>query len=339
MAPSILPRTAIGKIFDSADSALIVFDGMSRLIYLSPWLCQRLGHPAAELLGRIGTFGGSHPVESPQFAVDRLAPPPAVFDGVSVTLTTDLKNTIGQAATEVPVVIDYHPLKGPSGELQGVLGIGSAWDEGSREGRSRFPSSDDLHRKLLVLRSQWQEAYSLEDVLVGESPEAVRLRRQVRLASTCRENILLTGPAGCGKERVARAIHFAGTESAGASLIPLDCALLDAELLQTTVTAFLRRCAALETATVPTLLLLDIDRLDEPGQGELLGMLAIHELEIRTIATARHEFVDSNAGDHFRSDLAAILSTLWISFPAVQDRPSDIPFMAQYCVEQCNIVP
>jgi DNA-binding NtrC family response regulator len=221
--------------------------------------------------------------------------------------------------------------------LQGILGIGSCWATADHKSRSQFPSSDDLHRKLLALRGRWRETYTLEDVMMGESPEAIRLRRQVRLASGCRENVLLQGPAGSGKERIARAIHFARPESADASLIPLDCALLDAELLHTTVTAFLKRCAALETAAVPTLLLLDIDRLDVHGQGELLGILSIHELEIRTIATTRAELADSNTDFVFRHDLAAMLSTLLISIPPLASRPSDIPIMAQQCVEKCNV--
>ena len=66
-------------------------------------------------------------------------------------------------------------------------------------------------------------------------------------------------------------------------LVPLCCPLLDAELLQTTITALVRQCGfdvpgsriadvrAAEHA--PTLLLLEVDQLIDEAQGELAGFL------------------------------------------------------------------
>ena len=70
----------------------------------------------------------------------------------------------------------------------------------------------------------------------------------------------------------------------GRSTVPLSASLLDAELLSNTITTLLKRCAELETARIPTLLLLDADQLAEEAQAELLGMLSIHELGLRTLA-------------------------------------------------------
>jgi DNA-binding NtrC family response regulator len=135
---------------------------------------------------------------------------------------------------------------------------------------------------------------------------------------------------------VARTIHASAPVEDVAPLAPLAGAVLDAELLRTTMEAYIKRCAELETDQVPTLLLLDVDQLAADAQHELMGYLAIEELGLRTLATARLPLVERARQGEYYPPLAHRLSTITVSLPPLADRPQDIPLLAQYLVEQLN---
>ena len=82
------------------------------------------------------------------------------------------------------------------------------------------------------------------DELVGVSPSIQRVRDQVALASRGKTRVLIQGPAGSGREHVARLLHRRAMPDLMESLIPLWCPLLDAELIQSTVTALVRQYGA-----------------------------------------------------------------------------------------------
>ena len=117
--------------------------------------------------------------------------------------------------------------------------------------------------------------------------------------------------------------------------MPLDCELLDAELLQTTVSAFMQQSAELQIGGIPCLLLLEVDRLSSDAQNVLFKFLSVDEFELRTVSTARSPLADAVAVG-FRADLAALLSTLTIRLPSLSERLEDIPVLLQYTIEQLN---
>ncbi len=191
-----------------------------------------------------------------------------------------------------------------------------------------------LHAELWALRSKLRQEFQVE-ALIGQSAAMCRVREQVRLAAKVQASVLVCGPAGSGRERVARTIH-ACAPSTNAALVPLAAAVLDAELLRTTLGAYIQRCAELETDQVPTLLLLDADQLAQDAQVELMGFLAIEELGIRTLATAHQSLMDLARQGAFHPRLADRLSTVTVTLSPLHDRPEDVPLLAQHLVEQLN---
>jgi DNA-binding NtrC family response regulator len=163
-----------------------------------------------------------------------------------------------------------------------------------------------------------------------------QIRGQVRLAIAGRPQVTISGPPGSGREHLARTIHYHETEEAAPPLVPLSCALLDAELLQSTVEAFVRSCAELETERPAALLLLDADQLPRDAQAALMGFLNIPEFDLHVIATTRQPLAGLAGREEFRPDLACALSTLVIELPDLCRRREDIPLLAQLFVEQEN---
>ncbi|MCA9267947.1 MAG: hypothetical protein KDA41_05725, partial [Planctomycetales bacterium] len=112
--------------------------------------------------------------------------------------------------------------------------------------------------------------------------------------------------------------------------------LMDAELLQTSVTAFVRRAARSDTGRPAALLLLDVDQLDGAAQAELAGFLNLPGFDVHILSTARTAPSELAATGAFREDLAAAVSTLVVELSPLAARPEDIPLLAQMFVERQN---
>ena len=198
-----------------------------------------------------------------------------------------------------------------------------------------LPDARQLHAQLQGLRDRLAQAYDLER-LVGTSAAVERVRGQVELAATNAVRVVILGPPGSGRERVARTIHAKQMAEGWPYLVPLACPLLDAELLESTVEAFMRSCAELSEEQPATFLLLEVDQLPEDAQASLLGFLKIGEIRLNTLATARDSLLDLAQQDRFRAELAQALSTLVISIPPLRERMVDVPLLVQAAIEQRN---
>ena len=127
---------------------------------------------------------------------------------------------------------------------------------------------------------------------------------------------------------MARLIHQRSLPRGSRAIIPLCCPLMDAELLQTTIRAFLRQFIdATATDQWPTLLLVDVDQLPDDAQRELAGLFQLPDFEL---------FIGRHCGTtplclarqgRFLPDLAETLCTLVIDIPALADRREDIPLL------------
>ena len=122
--------------------------------------------------------------------------------------------------------------------------------------------------------------------LLGSSIYAETLREQVRVAQQFSGAVEIVAAPGSGEEAIARYVHQGRPASLQGPLIALECTLLDAELLQTTLRELVR---ASQEAGLGTgcLLLLNIHRLSESGQLELLNLLSFPQVLFTTIVTTQ----------------------------------------------------
>ena len=158
------------------------------------------------------------------------------------------------------------------------------------------------------------------------------------MASQVGGRILVLGPEGSGRELVARIIHY-GPRGGGAAvgpLVPVDGALMDAELMQSTLTAFLKRQKEWQGERPPAILLKDADRLPADAQQEIAGFLRLPGVELPLIATATRSLSRLAKRGKFRRDLAYSLSTFTIQLPPLLEREGDLPLLAQFFLEEFN---
>ena len=185
--------------------------------------------------------------------------------------------------------------------------------------------------------------------LVGNSPAMRQVAQVIRLVSTRRCTVLVTGETGTGKELAARAIHMSSSRAAG-PLIAVNCSaipenLLEAELFGHTKGAFTgaggMRTGRFEEAHRGTLFLDEIADLPYGMQTKLLRVLQEKEIQrlgsgesikvdFRLIAACNVDLQSRIREGKFREDLFYRLNILPLELPALRERRDDIPLLVQH---------
>lgn len=321
------PRAAFFHLFDDSATPVYALDANRRLIYCNSALADWLDSNVDDLVGTIHDFGSgtANSQERANDAVHGLGVPPTVFEGDSTRGTVVRRAKSG--ASEIRSAFFGSLLDEKENPMGVVAIVGSVVsDETGGIGVAA------LHHQIMHFRERYRSEYALER-LIGNSSAIQLVRDRVDLATKSPTRVVITGPKGSGREHVARTIHYQTRDDRLPPLVPLDCALLDAELLQTTVTAFLQQCAELQIGGIPCLLLLDVDQLSSDAQDVLHKFLSIAEFELRTVATTCEPLSDVAS---FRDDIAAMLSTLTIRLPSLSERLEDIPILLQHAIETIN---
>ncbi len=330
MSKAVFSKSSIARFLEGSPHPAYLLDSRRRMIWANAALIKWCGVAAEALLHETCDYHLEATSPLPMI-LNGLCPPPDVYEGVSLTAT--LHAPSGRPA-ERPAT--FLPIEDSAGGVAAVLvltDIGAANCASLALFDQR--TATEMHAALARLRREQAEQYPLGG-LVGNSPGMQRVRAQMLAAVQSAARVVVHGPPGSDREAVARAIHAGRHRGEAASLIPLACPLLDAELLRTTITAFIQQLAELVSEAPPALLLLDVDRLPSDAQRELEGFLAIEELELRTLATSSGPLVQKVRGDGFRYDLAQSLTVIDIEIPPLASRREDVPLLAQHRLEEAN---
>jgi transcriptional regulator with PAS, ATPase and Fis domain len=191
--------------------------------------------------------------------------------------------------------------------------------------------------------------------LVGESAVMRMLNRQIRMAARCDLTVLISGESGTGKELVARAIHLQSSR-AKKPFVSLNCGTLTETLLESELFGYERgaftgahhnKKGLFEAAHTGTIFLDEIGEMSPSSQVKLLrvlqesafrpvgGHLEI-SVDVRVIAATNRDLAQETATGRFRSDLFYRIAVLTINTPALRSRPSDIPILIQYFLDQAQ---
>ena len=184
--------------------------------------------------------------------------------------------------------------------------------------------------------------------LVGRSPVMLELYKEIARGAPSRSTVLVMGESGTGKELVARSIHRHSAHARG-PFVPVNCGaltetLLEAELFGSVKGAYTGsisdRRGLWEEADGGTLFLDEIGETSAAMQVKLLR--ALQEREIRRVGATRNIRVDARViaatnrnlkreveRGAFREDLYYRLNVFTLHVPALRERRSDIPLLAE----------
>ena len=183
--------------------------------------------------------------------------------------------------------------------------------------------------------------------LIGRSAAMIDLYKEIARVAPTKATVLVVGESGTGKELVARAIHQHSSRSSD-PFVPVNCGALTETLLEAELFGHVRgaftgaandRKGLWEEANEGTLFLDEIGETSPAMQVKLLR--ALQEGEIRRVGASKSVWIDTRVvaatnrdlekevkNGRFREDLFYRLSVVTLQVPALRERRTDIPLLA-----------
>lgn len=194
-----------------------------------------------------------------------------------------------------------------------------------------------------------------ETDLVGVSNAMTSLRGAIEKVAPTGSRVLITGPAGAGKEVAARMLH-ARSRRADGPFVALNCATLNPTRFEEELFGVEagsdpvtqpRRAGVLERAHNGTLLLDEVADMPLETQGKIVRALQEQgferiggatrvKVDVRVIATTNRNLEHSVEKKEFRQDLFFRLNVVPILIPPLRVHPEDVPLLAENFIRRFN---
>ncbi|MBC7953901.1 MAG: sigma-54-dependent Fis family transcriptional regulator [Rhodospirillaceae bacterium] len=184
--------------------------------------------------------------------------------------------------------------------------------------------------------------------LVGNSPFVQQVRQALDKVAPTNSRVLITGPAGSGKEVVARIIHNRSRRAEGPFVV-LNCAAMHPDRMEVELFGTEhgetpdspRKIGTFEQAHGGTLLLDEVADMPLETQGKIVRVLQDQtfervgggkrvEVDVRVIATTNRDVQSEMAAGRFREDLFYRLNVVPFRVPSLRERKEDIPALARH---------
>ena len=185
--------------------------------------------------------------------------------------------------------------------------------------------------------------------IIGRSASMENVFDLMRIAAEVDRTVLLTGESGCGKELVARAVHYNGRRRAGAFIV-VDCSSLSEHLLESELFGHRKgaftgasedKIGAFEEANGGSILLDEISDASKPLQQKLrrvlqegeirrVGENVARKVDVRVICATNKNLSTLVERGEFLRDLYFRINKFPIQIPPLRDRKEDIPLLVEH---------
>lgn len=188
--------------------------------------------------------------------------------------------------------------------------------------------------------------------LIGSSTAINALRAVIDRVADARSRVLICGPAGSGKEVVARLLH-AKSSRAEQPFIVVSAATIAPERMEEELFGVEgdggrpKSIGLLERAHGGTLMFDEVGDMPLETQGKILRVLvdqrfrrvsgdAPVSVDVRIISSTSRDLLADSAEGRFREDLYHRLNVVPIVAPSLAERRDDIPALAVYFIDRIS---
>ncbi|HEX5776642.1 MAG TPA: sigma-54 dependent transcriptional regulator [Caulobacteraceae bacterium] len=185
---------------------------------------------------------------------------------------------------------------------------------------------------------------------IGRSVAAQALRQLVAKVAQANSRVLVSGPAGSGKELVARLIHETSPRAKG-EFVAISAAGMTPERMDVELFGEEgeggrpRKIGVFERAHGGTLFLDEVADMPRETQSRILRVLVEQrfrrvggdsdvQVDVRVISSSARDLREEIGGGRFREDLFHRLNVVPVRVPGLSERRDDIPELVDYFIER-----
>ena len=187
--------------------------------------------------------------------------------------------------------------------------------------------------------------------MVGDSAAFRALLSQLDKVTKSNGRVMLSGPAGCGKEVAARYIH-ANSNRSDAPFVTVNCAGVEPERMEEVL--FGRETSdrgieqgLLEQAHGGVIYFDEVADMPIGTQSKILRVLVDQQfqrvggtdkvrVDLRVISSTNRDLEQAITAQTFRQELYHRLNVVPIAVPSLEERREDIPVLAAHFIEEFN---
>jgi two-component system nitrogen regulation response regulator NtrX len=187
--------------------------------------------------------------------------------------------------------------------------------------------------------------------MIGQSPAFKALTAHLKKVTNSNGRVMLTGPAGSGKEVAARYVH-ANSNRASGPFVTVSSASVEPERMETVL--FGRESAErgiepglLEQAHEGVIYFDEVADMPIGTQSKILRVLVEQaftrvggtekiRVDLRVISSTNRDLQAEIRAGRFREELFHRLNVVPIAVPSLEDRREDIPELARHFIETFN---
>lgn len=203
-----------------------------------------------------------------------------------------------------------------------------------------------LQRENIQLRRRIAE----DGELIGRSTSVNQVRNAVDRVARTDSRVLITGPAGSGKEVVARMLHDRSARRSGPFVV-VNCATMAPDRVEVELFGSEtgengeRDVGMFEQAHGGTLLLDEVSDMPLETQGKIVRVLQDQsfmrvggnrrvDVDVRVVATSNKDLNQEMLAGRFREDLFYRLNVVPVAVPPLASRREDIPDLVSRFIQR-----